>query len=75
MMTHLEPVHPSRQLMSLGAYEQRPCEHVPVAAYRRRVSVSRQTAAGGLLQTTGAQGSLWHAPFAQPNGHAVSVGA
>jgi hypothetical protein len=75
MMMHLPPEQPSTQAVSVGAYEQRPCLHVPVAAYRRRVSASTQTAEGGLLQTTPAQGSLWHAPFAQPNAHAVSVGA
>jgi hypothetical protein len=75
MMMHRPAEHPSTQIVSVGAYEQRPCAHDPVVAYRRTVSVSRQKAAGGLLQPTPAQGSLWHAPFEQPNGHEVSVGA
>jgi hypothetical protein len=58
MMMHRLPEHPSGQRVSVGAYEQSPCAHVPVDAYRRRVSLSTQTAAGGLLQATPVQGSL-----------------
>lgn len=75
MMMHLPPEHPLSQTVSVEAYEQSPCEHVPVAEYRRTVSESTQTVAGGLVQATPAQGSLWHAAFAQPNAHVVSVGA
>src|SRR3954471_22342449 len=75
MMMHLPPEQPLSQRASVEAYEQRPCEHVPAEEYRRRVSLSTQKVAGGLLQTTPAQGSLWHAPFAQPKPHVVSVGA
>jgi hypothetical protein len=75
MMMHLPPEHPLTQRVSVGTYEQRPWEHVPLDAYRRRVSESTQTVAGGLLHVTPVQGSLWHAPFEQPNVHVVSVGA
>ena len=75
MMMHLAPEHPLTQRVSVEAYEQSPWAQVPVAEYRRRVSESAQTVEGGLVHATPVHGSLWHAPFAQPNVHAVSVGA
>jgi hypothetical protein len=48
---------------------------VPEAAYVVSVVLDVQTFAGGLLQVTPMHGSALHAPFAQPNGQLVSVGA
>jgi hypothetical protein len=47
---------------------------VPLAAKVRRVVLLTQTAAGGELQVTFAQGSALQVPPVQPKEHAVSVG-
>jgi hypothetical protein len=47
---------------------------VPVDAKVRRVVPLTQTAAGGELQVTVAQGSALQVPPLQPKEHAVSVG-
>lgn len=51
-----------------------PAEHVPVAAYVRRVEPLAHVGEGGMVQVTPAHGSPLHAPPEQPNGHIVSVG-
>lgn len=54
-----------------------PPEQVPIAEYVRRVVLLKQSAAGGELQLTLAQGSglHWFDAALQPNVQGVSVGA
>jgi hypothetical protein len=54
-------------------YVQLPPLQVPLAAYVRRAEPLAQSAAGGVVQLTPAQGSPMHAPLLQPLGQLWSV--
>lgn len=51
-----------------------PPEQVPGELYVRRVEPSKQSADGGVLHVTLAQGSPLQTPPLHPNEHVVSVG-
>lgn len=69
---HAPPLHPNGHVVSVCAYVHVPAEHVPVAAYVRRVVPLGHVAPGGALHVTDAHGSVAHAPPLQPEGHVIT---
>lgn len=73
-VTQAPALHPSGHVESCQVYVQAPPEHDPGDRNVRRLTPSRQVAAGGALQATPAHGSPLQTPLAQPNPQVVSLG-
>lgn len=76
-MRTFEPLHvaPGGELHAIrfDGYEHAPPPQLPGALYVRRVVEFAQSAPGGVVHETPAHGSGLQAPFAQPNGHVLSL--